>query len=111
MKKRLLFGFISILILFTLITPVSAAIEPTTSWGPMIKKDATFTWKITDLEDENGTASWTWAYLGADLAKDDEISYTWNEVNDTVYTPRELYLEDSLTGVMVPVVEEHMMFL
>ncbi|MFX0170520.1 MAG: hypothetical protein ACFE9L_01240 [Candidatus Hodarchaeota archaeon] len=97
MRKRFLIGTFCILITFTLITPVSAEVIPTHSFGPIIEKDATFTWKITDLEHENGSTSWNWTYLGEVLSENDEITYKWNKVPD-IYTPQEMWKADSITG-------------
>lgn len=81
MKKRYISIIFLLTITFTLISTASAAGEKT--WGPAHKDGATFEWKITDLEDENGSTTWEWPALGETLAKDDVIEFEWTKFNST----------------------------
>jgi hypothetical protein len=81
MKKRHISIIFLLTITFSLISSASAASDVT--WGPAHEDDASFEWKITELEDENGSTTWDWICLGETLAKDDVIKFEWTSFNDT----------------------------
>ncbi|MFX0014971.1 MAG: hypothetical protein ACFFB2_07610 [Promethearchaeota archaeon] len=82
MKKRYLFTILLLTIAFSCVSTVSADIS--LSWGPANKTGAIFEWNIDEVEDENGSTSWEWPYLGMTLTKDDTIKFEWKEFNKTL---------------------------
>ncbi len=82
MKKRYIFTILLLTIALSCVSTVSADIS--LSWGPANETGAIFEWTIDALEDENGSSSWEWPYLGMTLTKDDTIKFEWKEFNKTL---------------------------
>ncbi len=83
MKKRIIFATLFLGIMFSLSVGIGAA-GVSTSWGPSNEDGAIFEWTINELEDENGSTSWTWDLLGHTFTEGDKITFEWTSFNDTL---------------------------
>ena len=95
MKKRIVFATLFLGIMFSFSVGIGAA-DVSNSWGPSHEDGAIFEWTINELEDENGSTSWTWDLLGLTLTEGDIITFEWTSFNDSLL---EVTLDTASTGI------------